>query len=113
MFFKKQRRIKELEEEISNLRKNIDNISSNNDFKDTISKKAVADILNLLSIRGILSDLDYYNMLIPYKVESYRASAQEFRQSNNRYIIDIPNIRLNVPEEVYNNYFKTKIKKEE
>lgn len=113
MFFRKQKRIDELEKEVSELKKDLRNANSNADFRDHVSRKAIADILNLLSIRGITSDLDYFNMVVPYKVRPVVSQFSDdygLQKEPERYIIDIPNIRLNVPEEVYEKYLKVKVK---
>lgn len=111
MFFKKQKRIEELEKEVSDLKENLREANSNADFRDHVSRKAIADILNLLSIRGITSDLDYFNMVVPYKVRAIKQISDfDFQTEPDRYLIEIPTIRLNVPEEVYNKYLKAKVK---
>lgn len=114
MFFRKQKRINELEKKVSDLEESLNNANSNTNFRDYVSRKAIADILNLLSIRGITSDLDYFNMVIPYKVKPVSQFYNDYslQEEPNRYIIDIPNIRLNVPEEIYEKYLKVKVKEE-
>lgn len=111
MFFKKQKRINELEAEVSKLKDSLECAYSDSRFRNSMSTKAIADILNLLSIRGIASDMDCFNMIIPYNTKTVR-SVSAFKEEEERYIINIPNIRLNVSKEMYDKYMKSKAKEE-
>lgn len=112
MFFRKQKRINKLEAEVSKLKENLNSICSDSKFRNSVSAKAVSDILNLLSIRGILSDMDCFNMVVPYNVVRVARNSSNPFEEQDRYIINIPNIRLNVPKEVYEIYLKSKCKEE-